>query len=197
MSVTGVSVEDILVKAQETPNPYAIKFICNFGLKTSGKATFSSPIEAEGLPLVHSLFAIPGVIQVYLYQNTATVTHLGDLDNHVLIEQVVAVLKSRSTIHDPDFLGPQEAPEKPKTQDRSHLSEELQKIEEILDRTIRPGLQADGGDVEVLGFENNELRIIYQGACGGCPSSLMGTLDAIQNILRHEMNNDHIVVMPI
>ena len=49
----------------------------------------------------------------------------------------------------------------------------------------------------VVEFKNNTVKIIYQGACGGCPSSTMGTLDAIQSILRHELGNEEIVVEPI
>ncbi len=96
--------------------------------------------------------------------------------------------------HESDF---QMATEKPKSEPKTHADPVVTEIEEILDRTIRPGLQADGGDIEIVGFTNNELQIIYQGACGGCPSSMMGTLDAIQGILRQELNNDAITVMPV
>ena len=71
------------------------------------------------------------------------------------------------------------------------------KAEEVLDRTIRPGLQADGGDLEILSFKGNKVEIAYQGACGGCPSSYMGTLDAIENILRYELQNEKIEVYPV
>jgi Fe-S cluster biogenesis protein NfuA len=53
---------------------------------------------------------------------------------------------------------------------------------------VRPGLQADGGDLEVLELDGNILTIRYQGACGGCPSAMMGTLQAIESILREEFN---------
>ena len=66
----------------------------------------------------------------------------------------------------------------------------MDRIEEILDRTVRPGLQADGGDIEIVEFTNDDLKILYQGACGGCPSAMMGTLDAIQGILRNELENE-------
>ena len=59
-------------------------------------------------------------------------------------------------------------------------------MDAILDRTIRPSLQADGGDVELVDFEKNILTVQYQGACGGCPSSMTATLDAIRQILRDE-----------
>ena len=77
---------------------------------------------------------------------------------------------------------------------RRKLPKEVQAVEEILDRTIRPGLQGDGGDIECLSFEDNVLVVKYQGACGTCPSSTTGTLEAIKGILRDEMNNPEIEV---
>ena len=191
----NINPEDILIRTQLTPNPYALKFVINQAVKNEGKATFSNVHDAEGLPLVYNLFLIDGVKQVHLFQNTMTVTHTGELESGDLAEQVISVIKTRLTVHDPNFLLPGE--KTVQVRDRRHLSPELQAIEEILDRTIRPGLQADGGDIEVMSFENNQLRILYQGACGGCPSSMAGTLDAIQGILRQELGNQALVVAPI
>lgn len=193
-----VKSEDILVRAQDTPNPYALKFIVNAELKSSGKATITSPQECEDLPLISSMFTIPGVKQVYIFQNTMTVTHSGDLSSDLIKEHVMSVIKTRLNVHNPNFKTEEDSSaELSQAKDRSELEPELLQIEEILDRTVRPGLQADGGDVEILEYKNNELRIIYQGACGGCPSAMMGTLDAIQNILRHELDNDQLFVIPI
>ena len=193
--IATLSSDDILIRTQLTPNPYALKFVINQAVKKEGKATFSSVPEAEGLPLVYNLFLIDGVKQVHLFQNTVTVTHTGELESGDLAEQVISVIKTRLVVHDPDFVLPGERAVV--TRDRSRLSPELQAIEEILDRTIRPGLQADGGDIEALSFENNELKILYQGACGGCPSSMAGTLDAIQGILRQELGNETLRVAPV
>jgi len=74
--------------------------------------------------------------------------------------------------------------------------EELKKIDDILTRTIRSMLRADGGDLEVISFENNTLKIRYQGACGGCPHAATGTLMAIQNVLRRDYD-PNIVVEPV
>ena len=193
---SALSPEDILVRAQDTPNPNAIKFITNQVLKHVGNATFTNREECENLPLAASLFDIPGVEQIYFFQNTLTLTHSEELPTQIIKDQVQSVLRTRLNVHDPDFESYQEQKAKTKP-DRSRLSPELQQIEEILDRTIRPGLQSDGGDIEVVEFKDNELKILYQGACGGCPSAQMGTLDAIQSILRSELNNDQIVVSPI
>ena len=179
--------EDVKVRAQLTPNPKAIKFITNKTIKYEGKGTFNSPEEAESYLLFYDMFLIDGVRQVYVFQNTMTISHDGTVNFDEFKSDVIAVLETRLPIHDPNFLTFEEQKRK-QPKDRSHLSEELITIEEILDRTIRPGLQADGGDIEVLGYENNILKITYQGACGNCPSSTMGTLQAIENILKNEFN---------
>jgi len=72
---------------------------------------------------------------------------------------------------------------------------ELGRINAILDSTIRPALQRDGGDLEVLSLEGNVLTISYQGACGCCPHASMGTLYAIQNILQDQYRPDIVVQM--
>lgn len=194
MSLPTIESKDILIRKQATPNPYAFKFVLNIPLTREEKATFYNPVEAENLPLVKDLFSIDGMKQVYLFQNTVTVTHEGGLSDTELAEQVEAVLRTRGPIHNPDFQ--QSQPKVVKAERMKSDDPIVEKIQEILDRTIRPGLQADGGDLDVIDFSNNELKIAYQGACGGCPSSMMGTLDAIQNILRYELDNDQIVVIP-
>ena len=37
---------------------------------------------------------------------------------------------------------------------------------------IRPNLQADGGDIEFLGLDNNRVKVRLTGACGTCPSAV-------------------------
>lgn len=191
-----LSPDDILVRPQETPNPMALKFIINKPVKNEGKATVNAPEELPESKLIQDLFNVVGVKQIYLFQNTITITHDGELLPEDLAEQAIAVIKTRLPIHNPDFEFGEESMTS-QLKDRSNLSPELLEIEEILDRTIRPGLQADGGDIEVLELENNVLKILYQGACGGCPSSMMGTLDAIQNILQHELGNEELMVIPV
>ena len=74
------------------------------------------------------------------------------------------------------------------TQDDSKLSEtdraKLVQINELLDERVRPYLQSDGGDLYVVGLEDNVLQVHYQGACGSCPSSISGTLAGITGLVR-------------
>jgi Fe-S cluster biogenesis protein NfuA len=191
---TKLDPADLLIRTLPTPNPFALKFVINSAFKEEGKATFNTPAECEDMPLVRDLFTIEGVRQVHLFQNTLTVTHDGALDNDSLDDQVQAVIRSRFALHNPVF---GEAPKALRPHAGQTDDPRINEIEEILDRTIRPGLQADGGDIEVIGLDGNDLRILYQGACGGCPSSSAGTLDAIQGILRYELNNENLTVIPV
>jgi len=65
---------------------------------------------------------------------------------------------------------------------------EIEKIEKILNSTIRPHIQRDGGDISVISYENNVLKINYKGACVGCPMAKQGTLQAIEQVLKEKYN---------
>ena len=48
---------------------------------------------------------------------------------------------------------------------------------------IRPALQADGGDLVLLGVEDGTVNLQMVGACGGCPLSMMTLKAGIERIL--------------
>jgi Fe-S cluster biogenesis protein NfuA len=182
---------EVLIRVQATPNPSAWKFVLDRPVLVEGKATYSTIQEAEHNILANSLFQVDGVKQVHFFQNVVTVTHQFDYDSDKIQEQVCAVIQTRIVMHNPNQTVVDE-----KKIARSNLSPELQTIEEILDRTIRPGLQGDGGDIDVIKYEENKVYVLYQGACGTCPSSTTGTLMAIEGILRDEFNPE-VEVIPL
>jgi Fe-S cluster biogenesis protein NfuA len=72
----------------------------------------------------------------------------------------------------------------------NHDDPKLREIDALLDEKIRPYLAGDGGWLEIVGLEANTLTIRYEGACGSCPSSLSGTLMAIENMIKEEIDPD-------
>jgi Fe-S cluster biogenesis protein NfuA len=56
-------------------------------------------------------------------------------------------------------------------------------LRETLDY-IRPAVQADGGDLILLGVEGGEVNLQMVGACGGCPLSMMTLKAGIERILK-------------
>jgi Fe-S cluster biogenesis protein NfuA len=62
-----------------------------------------------------------------------------------------------------------------------------EKVIEIIDK-IRPALQADGGDVELVEIEEDgTVKVRLLGACGGCPMSQMTLKMGIERILKEEV----------
>jgi len=61
-----------------------------------------------------------------------------------------------------------------------------EKVEAALAK-IRPALQADGGDVELVGVEDGVVKVILKGACAGCPMSTMTLKSGIERILKEEI----------
>lgn len=59
----------------------------------------------------------------------------------------------------------------------------LEKVEAALD-SIRPYLQADGGDVRVLDISDGLLRLELLGACGNCPMSTMTLKAGVEEAVR-------------
>lgn len=61
----------------------------------------------------------------------------------------------------------------------------LARIEAVLDEQIRPGLRADGGDVEIVGIDADHIvQVRMQGACHGCPSATMTMTFGIEAALK-------------
>ena len=61
-----------------------------------------------------------------------------------------------------------------------------EKVEAALAK-IRPALQADGGDVELVGVEDGVVKVSLTGACAGCPMSTMTLKQGIERILKEEI----------
>ena len=59
-------------------------------------------------------------------------------------------------------------------------------VQAVIDK-IRPSLQADGGDVELVDVENGIVKVRLQGACKGCPMSQMTLKNGIEKILKKEI----------
>jgi len=60
------------------------------------------------------------------------------------------------------------------------------KVEKAIEE-LRPHLQADGGDVELLGVENGIVKVKMKGACAGCPMSAMTLQLGIENFLKKKI----------
>ncbi len=63
-----------------------------------------------------------------------------------------------------------------------------QEVEKALDE-IRPALQRDGGDIELLDVDDKEgvVKVRLVGACAGCPMSAMTLRNGVERILKERV----------
>jgi Fe-S cluster biogenesis protein NfuA len=171
------------IHVQETPNPDAVKFISQYTVRAEGKSNYKDVAEATHVPMAVRLFGIEGVKHLYFFDNYVTVTREGDADWGPLGEAVMDALQEELPRHNPNYADPSESSE-----EEIEVTPEIAEINEILDRTVRPYLAADGGGIKVEAREGNRVFVRYEGACGSCPSSIGGTLMAIQSVLQDELD---------
>jgi Fe-S cluster biogenesis protein NfuA len=61
-----------------------------------------------------------------------------------------------------------------------------EKVEAALAK-IRPALQADGGDVELVGVDDGVVKVMLKGACAGCPVATITLKQGIERMLREQI----------
>jgi Fe-S cluster biogenesis protein NfuA len=61
-----------------------------------------------------------------------------------------------------------------------------ERIETILNR-VRPFIQADGGDIELVDVVGNSAEVRLTGMCAGCPSAHLTLYQGVENALREEI----------
>ena len=59
-----------------------------------------------------------------------------------------------------------------------------EQVSNVLDR-VRPFLQADGGDIQLLGIEGNSASVRLTGKCADCPTAHMTLFVGVEAALRH------------
>lgn len=59
-------------------------------------------------------------------------------------------------------------------------------VQQAIDK-IRPMLQADGGDVELVDFQDGVVKVKLKGSCAGCPMSQMTLRNGIERVLKQQL----------
>lgn len=172
-------IEDI----EYTPNPNARKFILKEPITSGTSRSFTSAAQAVDDPLALSLFSVGNVSSVFYMDRFITVNQDGMADWDDLLRRLAVPIREAPAVT--EFVA------SPATTDYVRGENELlDRINDLLDAKIRPGLAGDGGGLEIISLEDKRLTIRYQGACGSCPSSLSGTLYAIEHMLKDEVDPD-------
>jgi Fe-S cluster biogenesis protein NfuA len=171
---------------EETPNPNAVKFVLREPISNGVARSFPSASQATNDPLAKALFDVGQVVSVFYMDSMITIEKSDDGDWDELLPTLAVPIRAAASVTTTNAAAAVGGAIAAVTSDDPRLL----RINEILDEKVRPALMGDGGYLEVLGLKDQTLTIRYQGACGSCPSSLTGTLMAIEGMLKQEIDPD-------
>ncbi|PIR01633.1 MAG: hypothetical protein COV66_00460 [Nitrospinae bacterium CG11_big_fil_rev_8_21_14_0_20_45_15] len=178
-----------VVRTRETPNPGALQFVLNAQILDNGNKSYASKSDCGNDEMAQEIFALGDIQSVFVMQNFVTVTKTGSTYFGPLKDRVWKTIDRLVKIYPADALAPKIDLDVNNFTSFSN-KEKMQAVEMVLDRSIRANLAKDGGGVELKAVEGNIVKILYQGACGSCPTSSTGTLQYIQGQLRQQLHPD-------
>lgn len=174
----------LFVQTMYTPNEHSLKFmaegypIANSMMGKLVKLEFTSVDEAINAPLAKKILEIPAIKSVFFGPDYITVEKdpvlpLGWTQLSPLVCSIIKtyLLSGKPIISDSKL---EKKVIEDQYDDYSLLTDDqklLGKVQELIDSRIRPFIQEDGGDVQIIGLKKGWLKLKLQGACRSCPSS--------------------------
>lgn len=153
--------------------------VCRFTVDRpvhSGTATFASADEAQANDLAQRLFNIPGISQVELDGYKVTVTQSGSEDWRQIGKRVGSAIRT--------FLNP---PPAVAEGDRLPPQEVRNRVQQVLDEMINPGVASHGGFVELLDVQDDNVFIRMGGGCQGCGAADMTLKMGVERLIRENV----------
>lgn len=185
----------VTVYAESTPNPGVQKFVANKKLVVNS-VEFKNIEEAKASPLAQQLFQFPFVKEVFMDSNYVSVHKYDVVEweevGNEIRELIKKFLENNEKVVDTELLQ-QNQPEDPlgeapvqhgvKFEEMDDIS---QRIVSILDEYVKPAVASDGGNIVFDSYDEatQEVKVILQGACSGCPSSTMTLKNGIETMLK-------------
>lgn len=179
---------------QETPNPNAVKFILKEPVSYGTSHSFKTPESAADDALARSLFDVGNVVSVFYMDKMITVEKTEDAEWDEVLPELAVPIRAAESVRSNGNGSAAKAVGGAIAAAVESDDPTIREIEALLDERIRPYLANDGGWLEIVGLEDSTLKIRYEGACGSCPSSLTGTLMAIENMIREQIDPEIEVV---
>lgn len=171
-----------------TPNPESQKFVLNRKLIPQNQVDFRSKEEAADSPLASGLYKRPFVKGVFIASNFVTITKDSKYEWYEINDEIKENLKqfvlSGEPVLSAAFF------EKHKTEAVSQDAEQdfgegiEGQIKMYLDKYVRPAVEQDGGHIGFKSYKDGVVTLSMQGACSGCPSSMITLKAGIEGLLK-------------
>ena len=174
----------MFIETELTPNPATLKFLPGRSVMGSGTANFTAAADASRSPLAERLFALPGVVGIFLGGDFITVSKDEASDWYQLKPAILGAIMEHFTAGRPVVLDT--APDAASTEGSTEGDSDIvTQIKELLETRVRPAVAQDGGDIIFQDFTDGVVFLHMQGSCSGCPSSTATLKAGIENMLKH------------
>ena len=171
-----------MIHTETTPNPDSLKFLSEKTISTSGTEEFQKEQKDKvNIPFIKELLDFKGVELILLSEKFLSVKKNKEVSWNELKPMVISHLNDYFEKNN----GPILNNKKKSANNNSNSDEIVNKIMEVLDTKIRPAVARDGGDIKFVSFEDGVVKVLLQGSCSGCPSSLLTLKQGVQNLLKH------------
>ena len=178
----------MLIHTEQTPNPSTRKFLPGQTVMEAGSRDFPDPESAEASPLASALFDTGMVEGVFFGSDFVSVTAAPGV-SWTDLEPVVLEALLDHFVSDAPLFAPGTAAgihiEEQAFEDDPADAEIIDQIKDLLETRVRPAVAQDGGDIVYKGYKDGRLYLGMQGACQGCPSSLITLKRGIESLVRH------------
>jgi len=183
MLKTGNTVVSIYTEA--TPNPETMKFVANKLLYPGKSIEFSDEASADPSPLAKELFAFPFIKSVFIASNFVTLTKTQD----AVWDEVIMVIRDflkeylqdgKAVINENEIIVKPVASNTVNADD----TDVVKRIKELLENYVKPAVEMDGGAISFKGYDAGVVKLIMQGSCSGCPSSMITLKAGIEGMMK-------------
>lgn len=175
----------ISIYTEMTPNPETMKFVVNKLLYPGKSADFPDEASAKPSSLATELFSFPFVKGVFIASNFVTLTKTSDTEWKDVVPSIKEFLKEY--LEEGRDIINEEALEAWKAENvvgSSDESDVVKRIKELLENYVKPAVEMDGGAIQFKQYEHGKLTLMLQGACSGCPSSMITLKSGIEGMMK-------------
>jgi len=175
-----------IIYAESTPNPSVMKFVSNKILTETTKE-ITNIQEASGWPLLQQIFEFPFVKEIFISNNYISIKKHDTAEWTHITNQVRIFIQDKLNSNIPICENKQL--EKESVNIKKNKSKLERQIEDVINTNIKPNIQMDGGDIELVSCVNKTVKVFLKGACSGCPSSQMTLKHGIETLLKERFPN--------
>jgi len=176
----------ISIYTEMTPNPETMKFVANKLLYPGKSVDFPDAESAKPSPLAIELFGFPFIKAVFVASNFVTLTKTPETEWQDVIPAIRQFLKEYLEEGKPVVNEEELASTRPVSTNEVAADDDdvVKRIKELLDNYVRPAVEMDGGAIQFKSYEAGTVNLSMQGACSGCPSSMITLKAGIEGMMK-------------